>query len=67
MVMRHVRGMGRDLLDLGAVLGLLLVQLLTLGVSLPATVESLPQCSSLQALRDLQLEHLSRSGEYLCR
>lgn len=67
VVVRHVRGLRRDVAALSAVLALLLVQVLTLGVSLPATLEAAPSCGSLKALRALQLEHLRRSGEYWCR
>jgi hypothetical protein len=66
VILRHMRGMGRDVRDLSAVVALFIVQLLALGLSLPATIEEAPTCKSLKDLRKLQIVHLSRSYEYLC-
>jgi len=67
VILRHLRGIGRDVQDLCGVVVLFVAQLLTLGLSLPATIEEAPTCKSLKDLQELQLKHLSQSGAYLCR
>ena len=66
VVMRHVRAMGRDAIEGATIVFLLILQVVTV-LSLPAFLEDLPGVTSLDQVIELQVEHLSWIGWYLCR